>query len=143
VEIRATDILGNTQTLTTVIIIQNGSPLAQPLNWMIGLGILLLLILLLFGRRQVIFVFRGVDEKGKAFKVIKKRFAHHPKKDEVLQLKLPKIPEHTTDLEIIFTSAFTRSMRSRSTMITNQGSMFITFTVPKDEKDRFKTSVKL
>lgn len=140
VEVRATDILGNSTTLTTVIIIKDGSPLAQPQNWIILMSLFLLLIIILLTRRQVIIVYYGIDNQGKDFRVQKKRFARRPKKDKPMDLRIPVAPDNTSKLEVIYTKAFTKSMRSRTTKVNHKGTTLGTFMVSRDERGRNKVT---
>lgn len=132
VEIRATDLLGNQQILSTVLIVDHGSPLASLRGFGLLIG-LMLLLLLIFGRRQVTIIFRGRNAQDQSFVQKHKKFAVRPRKEKPLMLNLPQCPPNTTDIELIYSKAFTRSMRKQETVVLLNGKELGTFVIPEDQ----------
>ena len=109
----------------------------------IAAGIVGLLLLLLLFRRPVKIIYEGVDGKGKKYRVVRKRFARIPKKEETLTLELkpPQKARDANELTVRFTRPFTRLMRERHVELTLDDKRLDGFFIEKDQKGQWEVTV--
>ena len=107
-------------------------------------GIGLLLILLLF-RRPVKFIFEDIDNTGKKYRAVRKRFAKIPKKEKTLILALnpPKKAHDAHELTVRFTRPFTRFMRQRHVVLTLDDRTLGKYYIEKDQKGNWEVTLPL